>query len=272
MSGPYIGDFIFGATSITLPIETHKADGTPITLAGSPAVSVYKDNGAAQSTTGVTLNVDFDSLTGSHLVVIDSSQDASFYASGHDFHVKITAGTVDGISVVGAVIGSFSIENRSALRPTTAGRTLDVASTGEAGIDFTNKLDTAGILPSAAAGAAGGLAIVGSKMDLVDSPSATALDKIDSQLSRVHGAGAWGAGAVGTIAYPYPLDPFLDSNNDPMVGVKIEAHSDSDRTALVDVQTTDINGNFQFHLNAGNYWFRASLQRYESYEWEVELA
>ena len=38
--------------------------------------------------------------------------------------------------------------------PHNAGRTLDVASTGEAGIDLNNKLDTAGILPSAAAGAA----------------------------------------------------------------------------------------------------------------------
>ncbi len=48
------------------------------------------------------------------------------------------------------------------LNPTTSGRTLDVASTGEAGLDFTNRLDTTGILPSVAAGAAGGLFIAGS--------------------------------------------------------------------------------------------------------------
>lgn len=48
------------------------------------------------------------------------------------------------------------------LAPTTAGRTLDVAATGEAGLDFTNRLDTTGILPNIAAGAAGGLFIAGS--------------------------------------------------------------------------------------------------------------
>jgi len=95
---------------------------------------------------------------------------------------------------------------------------------------------------------------------------------IDAQLSGTHGAGAWGASAVGTIAYPDPLDPFLDENRDPMSGVKIEAFSNAARTALVDVQVTDVNGNFQFHLNAGEYWFRASLLQHVSYEWSEMLA
>jgi hypothetical protein len=50
------------------------------------------------------------------------------------------------------------------LQPTVAGRTLDVAATGEAGLDFTNRLDTTGILPGIVAGGAGGLAIVGSNV------------------------------------------------------------------------------------------------------------
>ena len=54
----------------------------------------------------------------------------------------------------------------AALRPTAADRTLDVAATGEAGIDLTNRLDTVGILPSAAAGAAGGLPVLGSNAAL----------------------------------------------------------------------------------------------------------
>jgi hypothetical protein len=39
---------------------------------------------------------------------------------------------------VGEQVGSFSIENRSAVMPTTAGRTLDVSAGGEAGIDWAN--------------------------------------------------------------------------------------------------------------------------------------
>lgn len=46
------------------------------------------------------------------------------------------------------------------LRPTSADRTLDVAATGEAGVDLTNRLDTTGILPSVAAGASGGLPVL----------------------------------------------------------------------------------------------------------------
>jgi len=133
--------------------------------------------------------------------------------------------------------------------------------------------DAADNLESACDGGAynvGGGAVVAASVT-TKTGFAPTLDEIDTELSANHGAGAWGASAVGTITYPDPEEPFSDENGDPMVGVKIEAHSDSDRTALVDVQTTDINGNFQFHLNAGNYWFRASLPGCETFEWEEEI-
>lgn len=115
-------------------------------------------------------------------------------------------------------------------------------------------------------------AAISSRLATAGYSAAPSVASIDAQLSGTHGAGAWGASAVGTIAYPDPLDPFLDENGDPMSGVKIEAFSNSTRTALVDVQTTDVNGNFQFHLNAGAYWFRASLLQHVSYEWSEVLA
>lgn len=133
----YMGDFT-PSSVVYVGFNTSKADGTPITLAGTPAVSVYKNGSTAESTSGVTLTVDFDSRTGSHLVAVDTSSDGTFYAAGSDFRVEITAGTVDSISVVGALVGSFSIAGRSALRPTVAGRTLDVSATGEGGVDWGN--------------------------------------------------------------------------------------------------------------------------------------
>jgi hypothetical protein len=103
-------------------------------------------------------------------------------------------------------------------------------------------------------------------------PSAAAIaDQIDAQLSANHGAGAWVARVVGSITYPDPAEPFLDPNGNPLEGVIIEAYSDSDRTTLVDALVTDVNGNFTFHLNAGEYFFRAILSRYENYEWSKEL-
>jgi len=90
---------------------TTDASNSPTTLSGTPALSVFKDDGTTESTAGITLNVDFDSLTGLNHVTIDTSADA-FYATGADYSVVITTGTVDGVSVVGAVLATFSIENR----------------------------------------------------------------------------------------------------------------------------------------------------------------
>lgn len=91
--------------------------GAPITLAGTPALSVYKNNSTTQSTTGVTLTVDFDSVTGLHHYAIDTSADATFYSPGSSFEIVITTGTVDGVSAVGTPVGSFTLRN-STLRGT----------------------------------------------------------------------------------------------------------------------------------------------------------
>jgi hypothetical protein len=131
----YLGDFPLNST-FDFKFNTHKADGTPITLAGTPVISVYKDNSTTQTTTGPTLTVDFDSLTGLHNVRMVCTD--AFYATGCCYQAVITTGTVDSVSVIGTVVAEWSIEKRSALRPTTAGRTLDVAATGEAGLDFDN--------------------------------------------------------------------------------------------------------------------------------------
>lgn len=134
----HLGDFdastvIYGKFTTFRP-----STGAPYTLAGSPVLSVYKDNSTTQSTTGVTLTVDFDSVTGLHHFAIDTSADGTFYSAGSFFDVVITTGTVDSVSAVGMVVGSFTIRKNSALKPTTAGRTLDVSSGGEAGVDWAN--------------------------------------------------------------------------------------------------------------------------------------
>jgi hypothetical protein len=124
--GKYLGDFVEDAI-VRGSFNTRDAAGAPITLAGTPAVSVYKDAGATESTAGVTLTVDFDSRTGHHIYTIDTSADA-FYATGADYRVVLTAGTVDGVSVVGVEVGAFSIQNRfiRSEPPTAAGNATQV--------------------------------------------------------------------------------------------------------------------------------------------------
>lgn len=111
--------------------------GAPFTLAGTPVISAYVGNGTTEITAGITLTVDFDARTGLHNVRVAATA-ANGYTAGTNVQLVITTGTVDSVSVVGEVIGTFSIECRSGLRPTTAGRTLDVSAGGEAGIDWAN--------------------------------------------------------------------------------------------------------------------------------------
>lgn len=134
----YRGDFDTSAVIYGKFTTFRPSTGAAFTLGGTPALSVYKDNSTTQSTTGVTLTVDFDSVTGLHHFAIDTSADGAFYAAGSFFDIVITTGTVDSVSVVGTVVASFTIRKNSALKPTVSGRTLDVSAGGEAGVDWAN--------------------------------------------------------------------------------------------------------------------------------------
>lgn len=133
----YLGDYAAGGI-IDFKFTTFRpSSGATFTFAGSPVISVYKDNSATQSTAGVTLTADFDSVTGLNHVRIDTSSDA-FYANGSSFECVITTGTVDTVSVVGSCVGRFTLRNQAYLYSTSPGRTLDVSTGGEAGLDWAN--------------------------------------------------------------------------------------------------------------------------------------
>jgi hypothetical protein len=133
-----LGDFDTSSVIYFKFTTFRPSTGAPFTLAGTPALSVYKDASTTQTTTGVTLTVDFDGVTGLNHVAIDTSADGTFYAAGSFFDVVITTGTVDSVSAVGVVVGRFTLRKTACLKPTTAGRSLDVSSGGEAGIDLAN--------------------------------------------------------------------------------------------------------------------------------------
>jgi len=134
----HLGDFDTSAVIYGKFTTYQPSTGAAFTLGGTPALSVYKDNSVTQSTTGVTLTASFDSVTGLNHFAIDTSADGTFYSSGSFFDIVITTGTVDSVSVVGSVVGSFTLRKNSSLKPTTSGRTLDVSAGGEAGVDWAN--------------------------------------------------------------------------------------------------------------------------------------
>lgn len=124
----YLGDFRLGDT-FDCKFTTVDSTGAPITLAGTPVISAYVGNSVTQITAGITLSVDFDSVTGMHNVRVVATS-GNGYATASNYQLVITTGTVNSISAVGYVIAQFSIENRSALMPTTGGRTLVVDAAG----------------------------------------------------------------------------------------------------------------------------------------------
>src|SRR4051794_38737446 len=104
---PSTGDG-FAGQNIYRKFTTRDA-GVPASLAGSPVVSVYKNNSLTESTAGVTLIADFDGRTGLNHVTVDTSVDVAFYTNGGHYDLVVTAGTVGGTSVVGEVVGSFEL-------------------------------------------------------------------------------------------------------------------------------------------------------------------
>ena len=157
----YIGNLIEDQT-IDFAFSTHSAAGAPITLAGSPVVKVYKANSTTTETTaGVTLSVDFDGVTGMHHVRIDTSADA-FYQVGNDYSAVLVSGTVDGVSVAGTVLATFSIENRSTGLGVVLSQSPTAGTVGEA-------------LVAALANAKNKLAISGATMTLYKADGTTPL-------------------------------------------------------------------------------------------------
>ena len=110
----YFGDFAEDAT-LYIPFNTFSSDdpsaSVTITNLVDADIMVHKDGGTTQiATDGATVAIDYDTITGNHLITIDTSVDAA-YSTGSDYMVRIEGTTVDG-ATINAWVGSFSIENR----------------------------------------------------------------------------------------------------------------------------------------------------------------
>lgn len=124
--------------------DTYDSNGASVTITGLAVtdIEVYKNGSTTQrsSDNGYALldtdGIDFDASTGLHGFSIDTSDnsDASFWADGAQYVVHVNAITCDGQTVR----FSYLLTLGYLLRPTTAGRKLDVSTGGEAGLDWAN--------------------------------------------------------------------------------------------------------------------------------------
>ncbi len=124
--------------------DTYGPNGESITITGLAVtdIEVYKNDSMTQraSDNGYSLldtdGIDLDGVTGLHGFKIDTSDnsDAGFWADGSQYLINVNAITIDSQTVR----FSYFLPLGYSLRSTTPGRTLDVETTGEAGINFDN--------------------------------------------------------------------------------------------------------------------------------------
>jgi hypothetical protein len=87
--------------------------GVPTTLAGTPVLSVLESNNATPITAGVSVSVDRASVTGLNQATVVATA-ANGYEVGKSYSLYISTGTVGGVSVVGEVVGQFTIQTSAA--------------------------------------------------------------------------------------------------------------------------------------------------------------
>jgi hypothetical protein len=115
----YIGDFAEDST-VRIVLTTNNRSGAavaPLSAFEADDFRIYKNGSATQkaTTNGITITSPFDSVTGLHILEIDTSNDtgdSGFWTTAADYWVVATPDeTIDSQTVV-AVIATFSIQNR----------------------------------------------------------------------------------------------------------------------------------------------------------------
>mgnify|MGYP001566108251 CR=1 FL=1 len=177
------------------------ATGIPTSLLGTPALSVLESNNATPITSGVSVQVDRASVTGLNQATIVATA-ANGYEAGKSYGVYISTGTVGGVSVIGEVVGQFTVQAAASFTrlgaPAGASVSADVAAV---------KVDTAAVkvktdfLPSATAGAAGGVFIAGTNAatTITTGLTTTFTGNLTGSVGSVTGAVGSVTGAVGSV-------------------------------------------------------------------------
>jgi len=148
----YFGDYAEDDT-ILIPFNTFTSDdpsaSATITNLADADIKVHKDGGLTQiATDGATVIIDYDSITGNHLITIDSSAHSD-YATGSEYAVRIEGTTVDG-ATINAWVGAFSIERAGGalaiIKLIKAAVITNAAGADVAADIIAMKVDTAAIL------------------------------------------------------------------------------------------------------------------------------
>jgi hypothetical protein len=113
------------ASTVRIDMTTHDTTGAlvaPSSAFANTDFRIYKDGSSAEKTTtnGITVTSPFDSITGKHLIEIDTSNstgDVGFWAAGSEYRVEVnSAKTVASVVQSGVTVGRFRLTSADALR------------------------------------------------------------------------------------------------------------------------------------------------------------
>ncbi len=145
------------------------ATGIPGTLSAS-TVAVYEDVTATPIETSIAVTESLNSIVGLNSVTIAALAASGYNAGGH-YHVVIEAGSVDSVSVVGEVVGHFTIA------ASAAAEDLANVTDGLGAI----KAETALILADTGTTLPGTLTTIEGKIDTVDNFLDTEIAELTTQ-------------------------------------------------------------------------------------------
>ncbi len=211
------------------------ATGIPTTLAGTPVLSVHEEGNDTFITAGVSVDVDIGTVavTGLNEATIVATA-ANGYATDTSYSVFISTGTVGGVSVVGEVIGTFTVQSApvnwaKVSNPTTA---LDLSSTDIQLVDTTTaNTDMRGTDSAALA------SVLGALNDVAAAGDVTTADTIMQYLKQVINllAGGPGIGTNPGAAVPanaVNMFEILNSLSDRLPSALVSGAMDSDVSAM----------------------------------------
>ena len=120
-----LGDFHSGCVLFDV-FTTVDTQGRPSALGGNPKpfLVAFKDAFAESQCTaiGFVLALDCNGRTGVNAWSLNTNASPTFYACDHQYQVLLQGGCVDSLCVSGYVVGRFSLNKTSSLKPLIHGR------------------------------------------------------------------------------------------------------------------------------------------------------
>ncbi len=227
------------------------SDGVPTVLAGTPVLSVLEENNATPITAGVSISVDRASVVGLNEATIIATA-ANGYEAGKTYAIYISTGTVGGVSVIGEVVGGFTIGNIADMvwDEVLTGATHNVSTSAGRRL---RQLETGIVLDSGTLDAA-----TSNTVDLETGVASTVDDFYNHNLlviTGLTGAGQVrvivdyvGSGNVATVSPPWTTNPDATSTYDIVIGY---AHAETtSKTAHVGLAQAGAAGTITLSTSA----------------------